>query len=53
MEVTESLAQPGTPLHSLNVLEKVQHKRSNPEHHAGTLGDGSGAKSSGTYARPC
>ncbi|KAG6884943.1 hypothetical protein C0993_007125 [Termitomyces sp. T159_Od127] len=53
MEVTESLAQPGTPLHSLNMLDKVRHKRSKPEHHAGNLEDGSGAKSSGTYARPC
>ncbi|KAG6887531.1 hypothetical protein C0995_014634 [Termitomyces sp. Mi166 len=53
MEVTESLAQPRTPLHSLNMLDNVRHKRSKPEHHAGALEEDSGAKSSGTYARPC
>ncbi|KAG5353348.1 hypothetical protein C0989_007792 [Termitomyces sp. Mn162] len=53
LEVTESLAHAGTPLHSLNMLDQVRHKRSKPEHHAGALEGGSSEKSSGTYARPC
>ncbi|KAG5727584.1 Glutamate decarboxylase [Termitomyces sp. T112] len=54
MEVTESLVHAGAPSqHSSNVLDKVGQKRSKVEQHAGSLENGSGNVSSGTYARTC
>ncbi|KAG6861714.1 hypothetical protein C0995_012718 [Termitomyces sp. Mi166 len=53
MEVTEALIQSGSPSHSLSMLDKVGQRRSKVEQHAGSLEEGSGDKSSGTYARTC
>ncbi|KAG6909447.1 hypothetical protein DXG01_000432 [Tephrocybe rancida] len=53
MEITESLARPGSAAHGLNMLDRAQRKDSRAEQHVGALEKGSGEASSGTYARPC
>ncbi|KAG6844494.1 hypothetical protein H0H87_006568 [Tephrocybe sp. NHM501043] len=54
IEITESLARPGSALHGLNTLDQAQrNKGSRAEQHVGALESGSAEGSSGTYARPC
>lgn len=45
----ESLTKSDTPMHALNALQS----RKTVEGHHGKLDDGSGSKSSGTYAKQC
>lgn len=49
LEVTEGLAKADSPMHALNNLQS----RSTVEGHHGKLDEGSGSKSSGTYAKQC
>ncbi|KAG6828666.1 hypothetical protein H0H92_007081 [Tricholoma furcatifolium] len=53
MEITESLARPGSASHGLNMVAQVQQGRSHAEKHLGNLEKGSANESSGTYARTC
>ncbi|TFK90948.1 glutamate decarboxylase [Polyporus arcularius HHB13444] len=49
LEVVESLAEEDSPVHALNALKS----RKTVEGHHGRLEEGSGSKSSGTYAKQC
>ncbi|KAH9842914.1 glutamate decarboxylase [Rhodofomes roseus] len=49
IEVTENLAKTDSPMHALNTLQQ----RKTVEGHHGKLEEGSGSKSSGTYAKQC
>ncbi|PCH38351.1 glutamate decarboxylase [Wolfiporia cocos MD-104 SS10] len=49
IEVVESLAKDDSPTHALNALSQ----RKTVEGHHGKLDEGSGSKSSGTYAKQC
>ncbi len=50
IEITESLMEKDSPAHALSALEyafgKTEQKR-------GTLDEGTGSESNGTYAKPC
>ena len=49
VEIVEDLASQDSPVHALNELQS----RRTAERHHGKLEEGSGSKSSGTYAKPC
>ncbi|KAF5387057.1 hypothetical protein D9615_001798 [Tricholomella constricta] len=53
IEITEGLAHQGSSTHTLTILGQAQHKRNRAEQTEGSLKEGSGSKSSGTYAKPC
>ncbi|KAG5645812.1 hypothetical protein DXG03_005153 [Asterophora parasitica] len=53
IEITEGLAKEGSSAHSLTALGQAQHKRNRAEQTEGSLKEGSGSKSSGTYAKTC
>ncbi|KAG6840706.1 hypothetical protein C0991_004950 [Blastosporella zonata] len=53
IEITESLAHPGSATHGLNALDRAQRKGSRAEQHVGALEKGAAGKATGTFARPC
>ncbi|KDQ59469.1 hypothetical protein JAAARDRAFT_174798 [Jaapia argillacea MUCL 33604] len=52
VEVTEDLMKQDSPSHALNALA-AHHHNNNTKKHEGQLEEGSGSKSSGTYAKQC